>query len=53
MWRVLNWAVDHQLHTTAALNERVARGGRKQPMRTMWQQQPNYWQHTAARSGWC
>ncbi|NCF65608.1 MAG: response regulator SirA [Chloroflexi bacterium] len=26
MWRVLNWAVDHQLHTTAALNERVARG---------------------------
>jgi len=26
LWRVLNWAVSHQVHTVNALNERVARG---------------------------
>lgn len=26
IWEVLNWAVDHDLHTVARLNERIARG---------------------------
>jgi uridine kinase len=26
IWRVLDWAVSHQLHTISALNERIARG---------------------------
>ena len=26
IWEVLNWAVDHDLHTVACLNDRIARG---------------------------
>lgn len=30
IWRVLDWAVDHNLHTTEALNERILKGERSE-----------------------